>query len=621
MKMKSQIFLSVLVLQSIFLTVVAAKQKDKPFFLFRCDDGDDDEDGKGKGRISSGDGDGDGDGYSVKDGYMPYPTRRKRALNSVVGNTAGSKARRRMGKDEADVTADTDTDTGYLFPKCSKSKGSKTAVSKSSKSTDTSDMWTGSSSKSGKTSKSGGKSWSSSSDDHESSPSTQWSSSPNKSPIDPTDGYKPYEGTARPTPKPTRKPEPIKTPQQDNTYMPTEISSCDALSNGDVVRTSKSATVKYSYEAEISNYAEIEWVKDDMEKMVARYVGEDLMGCDDRRRRLLQDSLVGRRLGGLEVVGVDAVKPKDEVDEDKSCKYLTGENCHVVNAGMTLYLSESRRRKLSEDEELEESSEDALKVIMGGLNEGAFTIATDGLYEVYGLIAARYISGTTNDGEVIVDNGSGRGGANGAKDGGGEDTIESSKAAAIGGSLLGVGLVALVALALVVVVRNKLRSGERYNEFDNDEDAHPDDLDGKETDTDTSSLKSTPSTLNNSKQRAYVVGEEGSVYTNATHDTRYLYNASYEAGNGNDDDQQVDVHRCTSAMCPICNGKETVFVNAVEDEASVELEGYEFSHDPNSTSMKRSFEYEPKEDVSSPSFDNPAEMTERPYVVDNTIDF
>ena len=74
-------------------------------------------------------------------------------------------------------------------------------------------------------------------------------------------------------------------------------------------------------------------------------------------------------------------------------------------------------------------------------------------------------------------------------------------------------------------------------------------------------------------------------------------------------------HICTSAMCPICQGKETVFINALEDE-SVEPEGYELKYDNDGEVIGR----KRSGDASTPTFDNPAEI-ERPYVVDNTIDF
>ena len=58
------------------------------------------------------------------------------------------------------------------------------------------------------------------------------------------------------------------------------------------------------------------------------------------------------------------------------------------------------------------------------------------------------------------------------------------------------------------------------------------------------------------------MGKEGSVRTHAIHDTRMLH-ASHVVTNGNGDDMRLDVHYCTSALCPICNGGGTRFVSAV----------------------------------------------------------
>ena len=185
----------------------------------------------------------------------------------------------------------------------------------------------------------------------------------------------------------------------------------------------------------------------------------------------------------------------------------------------------------------------------------------------------------------------------------GSETIQASenKMSPVGISLLTIGLVAIVALGTMFLIA-KNRSAESYSEFE-DEDG---DFDDKRTET----------MSENDGKRAYVMGEEGSVYTSATHDTRFIPGvamAGAEMGNGNDDSNQVDVHHCTSAMCPICNGKETVFINALDDE-SQEPEGYEIYDNGEKIGTRT------RSDVTPPSFDNPAEI-ERPYVVDNTIDF
>ena len=201
--------------------------------------------------------------------------------------------------------------------------------------------------------------------------------------------------------------------------------------------------------------------------------------------------------------------------------------------------------------------------------------------------------------------GSGSGsGVNGAQKGGSEETIQSSQMGAVGISLLTIGLIALAAIFLMFVVHRAGTSSESYEEF-NEDGANDLDFDKR---TEISAASSTV------PKRAYVIGEEGSVYTSATHDTRFLH-VPGESGNGNDNANQIDVHHCTSAMCPICQGKETVFINALEDE-SVEPEGYELKYDNDGEVIGR----KRSGDASTPTFDNPAEI-ERPYVVDNTIDF
>ena len=192
-------------------------------------------------------------------------------------------------------------------------------------------------------------------------------------------------------------------------------------------------------------------------------------------------------------------------------------------------------------------------------------------------------------------------------------TVSSTKLSAASATFMALGLAALVTLALLFVIVVKRRRSESYNEFDND-DEH--DLHDKKTDIDAASLTSSP---NKTKKRAYVVGEEGSVYTSATHDTRFIH-ASYESGNDNNDDLQVNVHHCTSALCPICNGRGPIFVNALDNE-SITAGAVDTSFE-NSYRQSRSYEYKLGEEVSIPSFRNPAaEMMERPYIVDNTVAF
>ena len=382
----------------------------------------------------------------------------------------------------------------------------------------------------------------------------------------------------------------------------------------------------------MSEVVNVDTVTSDMEDQLTKFVGRDLLECDDddtddrsRRRMLLESKEVRQRISeGMEIVGVSAA-PVDAVSKDDACSYfvdtkvIEGTMCYVINGGMTLYLGESlsdgptRRRRLAETDEveLEAASREALTSIEDAMNDSdpsPFLEGSGSEYAVSGLKGVRFVSGTTHDRETVTaDNDKVIGGAN-------TGTVEtgSSKMTPVEGSMIGLGLLILIALVLGVVKRKQTLLNDSYNEFKDDDD---DDLD-----TTFDDLASEPPTPSN--KRAYVVGEEGSIYTSATHDTRKLFlHSKNEVGNGNDNDQQVDVHHCTSAMCPICNGKQTVFISAMEQDegdGSVVTEGYEFEYD--SSRKKRSFEYEPKEEVASPSFDNPAEI-ERPYVVDDTVVF
>ena len=398
--------------------------------------------------------------------------------------------------------------------------------------------------------------------------------------------------------------------------------SCAALDSGNSIVTDMVAEVTYFYEVTVSDGVDFGDVNDAMNTQVSTATGSDLIGCNQiRRRKLLESKLVGRRLSGsLIVVGVSP-DPADTV-QDLGCEVLEEEPCAVIRGGMTLYLTHKPGwesdgwRKLESFDDIESASIAALNTIKKKMNNGAFD---DGSvpYGVTGVTATRYISGFTNDGVEVV----GPDGvsseeyttpppqADGAKDG--TEKVVSEKNTAIspvGIGLVTVGLVAILALATMFLIHKRRSSAESYNEFENEDD----DLADKATET--SSVAS--------KQRAYVIGEEGSIYTSATHDTRFLHAPGNEMGNDNDDANQIDVHHCTSAMCPICNGKETVFVNANDEVESVETEGYEYEYDGKEVigKKKRSFEYEPKDDATPPSFDNPAGI-ERPYVVDNTIDF
>merc|ERR1719329_2028509 len=187
-------------------------------------------------------------------------------------------------------------------------------------------------------------------------------------------------------------------------------------------------------------------------------------------------------------------------------------------------------------------------------------------YAVDGLIAVRLVSGTTDGGTTIDieaddieadDPPPPPPAVDGAK-----TTIQVSKneepMSPVGISLITIGVIAL-AVALAMFAMKKRRGHESFAilKDDTDTDLDEDSVNGAEFGT-------------RGWQGAYVVGEEGSVYTTQTTNTRDLFNSLGlydEGGNGNDDGEQVDVHQCTSATCPICAARRgsTVFVPAVDD--------------------------------------------------------
>ena len=120
------------------------------------------------------------------------------------------------------------------------------------------------------------------------------------------------------------------------------------------------------------------------------------------------------------------------------------------------------------------------------------------------------------------------------------------------------------------------------------------------------------------------MGEEGSVRTHATHNTRMLH-ALCEVRNGNGDDMRLDVHYFTSALCPICSRGRTRYVSTVdddEDDRHPPLWCWRVTNTPwrmqaagvaLSTSQGRG--------ASALPYTNPSGIAGRPYILDDTIDF
>ena len=143
------------------------------------------------------------------------------------------------------------------------------------------------------------------------------------------------------------------------------------------------------------------------------------------------------------------------------------------------------------------------------------------------------------------------------------------------------------------------------------EHVHATEIDDELSLTDLSPTRDVVATPPREGKVAYVVGEEESLYTSAA-EARRLAEISFtrvESGNDNSDDHQVDVHRCASATCQICEGRGMTFVGLYEEAATAE--GHEFSYRG---------PYEPRDDATAPEYDNPAALA-RTYVVEDTVEF
>jgi len=422
--------------------------------------------------------------------------------------------------------------------------------------------------------------------------------------VDPDDegsGYDPYPIDPEPTEQPAL----------------TRRAACNALRNGNVVRTSRSASMEYAYEASVREDAAVGRVTVRMARGVARLLGAELMECEEAG----DGGGSGRALRrGTEIVGVYS---DQEVWGGAECAYFTGDKameeaeCHVIKGGIMLYLGEHEWRKMRtrtllniNARELEEEiTQRALDVIKEAMNQETTSPflehSEEEEYAVPGLMGVHFVAGFPTSVAAA------------AKDA--EDSGRSAKLKTAGISLLAIGSSALAALALAMVAVRKRRSrlDDSYNEF-RDSDSVLDGGSEKATEiddelslTDLSPTRDVVATPPREGKVAYVVGEEESLYTSAA-EARRLAEISFtrvESGNDNSDDHQVDVHRCASATCQICEGRGMTFVGLYEEAATAE--GHEFSYRG---------PYEPRDDATAPEYDNPAALA-RTYVVEDTVEF
>ncbi|KAK1742986.1 hypothetical protein QTG54_006583 [Skeletonema marinoi] len=299
-----------------------------------------------------------------------------------------------------------------------------------------------------------------------------------------------------------------------------------------------------------------------LDYMIAEYVAYGMFSCAKARaRRSLQASYPlrkgGRALEELGCVGINS--EPEEVATGESCDLavVDGQSCSVVEGGVGLVISDPA----TEDA----AKEKALGSINTAFSNNVFTDSNSNYY-VPGLVALEM--NQEKEEKVIP-------AATAA-------TIDSSEAATApistaGAVVLSLGLIAFIALALMAF-RHKRKRDSAYDEFDDDFD----DLAAKETSSTDGSLDDILRDLDN----AY----------------------------GN----QVDVHHCNSAMCQICNGKQTMFIDAGDNDTVSEM--YPEQFEVGGADRNRSFEYTAKPGASSPRFDNPANIRPRLYEVEDTVD-
>jgi len=300
-----------------------------------------------------------------------------------------------------------------------------------------------------------------------------------------------------------------------------------------------------------------------LDYMIAEYVAYDMFSCAKARaRRSLQASYPlrkgGRALEELGCVGINS-EPEEVAIPGESCDLAVedGQSCSVVEGGVGLVISDPA----TEDA----AKEKALGSINTAFSNNVFSDSNSNYY-VPGLVALEM--NPEKEEKVIP-------AATAA-------TINSSEAASApistaGAVVLSLGLIAFIALALMAF-RHKRKRDSAYDEFDDDFD----DLAAKETSSTDGSLDDILRDLDN----AY----------------------------GN----QVDVHHCNSAMCQICNGKQTMFIDAGDNDTVSEM--YPDQFEVGGSDRNRSFEYTAKPGALSPRFDNPANIRPRLYEVEDTVD-
>ena len=302
-------------------------------------------------------------------------------------------------------------------------------------------------------------------------------------------------------------------------------------------------------------------VLDRLDWVMANYAAYELFSCGGRR--MMQSSTPfhtgGRALDELGCVGVNS-DPKETVTGPCTVTVEDGQLCRFVEGGLSLITNDDSTATA------DAAKEKALEAIETAVSNDVFTDSNSDHY-VPGLVSI-----TLDPPEQVVAPATTTPGS----------SIKSAESAtapisAAGAVVLSLGLIAFIALALLAF-RHKRKRDSAYDEFDDD---FEDDLVAKETSSTDGSLDDILRDLDN----AY----------------------------GN----QVDVHQCNSAMCQICNGRQTMFIDAGDNDTVSEMYPDQFEIGADRT---RSFEYTAKPGASRPRFDNPANIRPRLYEADDSVD-
>ena len=296
----------------------------------------------------------------------------------------------------------------------------------------------------------------------------------------------------------------------------------------------------------------------ELDYVMAQYVADNMF-CNTSRRSLISNPLRhrGRALDGMShsCVGVSS-EPEEIIIEGEcplSVQVDVGQTCYVMKGGVSLIVSDDSTDKTGE----------AFDILSTGFSTGA--IAS----QIPELVSLTMASDETAAAAVIAQSETVD-----------ETNIAASQSAAltpVATAMLSLGLIAFIALALVAL-RQKRKRDRAYNEFYDDDD----DLVGKDTSSTDSSFDGNDILSDLALQKC----------------------------------NHVDVHRCSSAMCQICNGRrQTTFIETGDNDTVSEIFPDEFEV----ANEKRSFEYFSKPDASSPRFDNPANIRPRLYEVEDTV--